>query len=184
MYPWLRLIRAGFSVLNQPDVPLLATTSVKLRIWPNDLDFNFHLNNGRYLSLADIGRLHWFWRTGILRAAMRLKTFPVLSGTLTRFRRDLKLLQSVEIHTRILGWDSKWGFIEHRFVRGGRVMGLVAVRGAFKGPEGILQPSRILESGGYSEASPPLPDWIVNFARSSDLLSETLREEERTQGHR
>ena len=27
-----------------------------MRVWPNDLDTNAHMNNGRYLTLMDLGR--------------------------------------------------------------------------------------------------------------------------------
>lgn len=82
MFPWLRLIRVGASLIGKSKVDLLATTHVYLRVWPNDLDFNIHVNNGRYLALADIGRMHWFVRTGILGVARRQKAFPVIGDAI------------------------------------------------------------------------------------------------------
>jgi hypothetical protein len=58
MFPWLRLFRVGLSLIGKSQVDLLATTRVRLRVWPNDLDFNLHVNNSRYLALADIGSAH------------------------------------------------------------------------------------------------------------------------------
>ena len=66
MFPWLRLFSVGLSLIDRSKVDLLATTRVRLRVWPNDLDFNLHVNNGRYLALANIGGAHWFVRTGSL----------------------------------------------------------------------------------------------------------------------
>ncbi len=140
MFPWLRLVRVGFGLISESKVDLLATTRVNLRVWPNDLDLNVHVNNGRYLALADIARIHWFVRTGVLGVARQQKAFPMISDAIAKFRRDLKLFQSFEIHTRLIGWDRKWGFIEHRFVRASRVIGVVAIRGVFKGPGGPVDP--------------------------------------------
>ena len=182
MYPWLRLMGAGFSLIGAPKVGLLATTRVVLRTWPNDLDLNLHVNNGRYLSLADIGRIHWFSRTGLLRVARRERAFPVVGDAIAKFRRDLKIFESVEIHTRLVGWDERWGFIEHRFVRRGRVIGVVLIRGVFKGPEGPLDPAVLLAALGHSGPSPELPEWVTRFRDSSESLSRTLREEERAGG--
>ena len=185
MFPWLRLlIRVGFGLLSRSKVDLLGTTRIRLRVWPNDLDLNFHVNNGRYLALADIGRIHWFVRTGMLRIARRQKAFPVVGDAIAKFRRDLKVFQSFEIHTRLIGWDSKWGVIEHRFVRAGRVIGVVAIRGVFKGPHGPVQPNTLLAGLGYSEPSPELPEWAHCFHQGSEELSELLREEEHSQGLR
>ena len=91
MFPWLRLIRVGFGLLGAPRVDLLATTRITLRVWPNDLDLNFHVNNGRYLALADIGRMHWFVSTGVLAIARQEKMFPVVGDAIAKFRRDLKV---------------------------------------------------------------------------------------------
>src|SRR5262245_20599738 len=54
MFPWLRLLGVGLSLIGKSKVDLLATTRVRLRVWPNDLDYNLHVNNGRYLALAQI----------------------------------------------------------------------------------------------------------------------------------
>ena len=38
---------------------------------PNDLDFNGHVTNGRYFTLADLGRLDFAIRTGSARIAIQ-----------------------------------------------------------------------------------------------------------------
>jgi acyl-CoA thioesterase FadM len=180
----LRLARVGFGVFSEPKVDLLATTRVYFRVWPNDLDFNGHVNNGRYLALADIGRIHWFVRTGVLGVARRHKAFPIIGDAIAKFRQDLKLFQMFEIHTRLLGWNHKWGFLEHRFLRNNRVIGVVAIRGVFKGPGGQLDPRVLLAGVAHSAPSPELPEWATRFHEAGELLSELLREEERSQGLR
>lgn len=182
VFPWVRLIRVGISIIGAPQADLNATTRIALRVWPNDLDLNLHVNNGRYLALADIGRLDWFMRTGALGIARRHRAFPVVGDAMAKFRRDLKLFQRFEIHTRLIGWDSKWGFIEHRFLRGGRVLGIVVIRGVFKGPGGPIDPAVLLAGLAPGAPSPPLPEWTVRFRQSAELLSDSLREEERLQG--
>ena len=184
MYPWFRFIRAQVGAVIQPRVGLFDTTRVRLRIWPQDLDLNFHTNNGRYLTLADIGRLHWFVRTGISDAARRRRVYPVVGDAIARFRRDLKVFDAFDLDTRLLGWDERWGFIEHRFIRGGRVIGVVAVRGVFTGPQGVITPVSLLEVVGSGAQSPALPEWATRFHQASDQLSGLLREEERAQGLR
>jgi acyl-CoA thioesterase FadM len=122
------------------------------------LDFNVHVNNGRYLALADIGRVHWFVRTGVLGVARRNKAWPIVGDAIAKFRQDLKLFQQFEIHTRLIGWDYKWGFLEHRFLRKGRVIGLVAIRGVFKGPGGPLDPGVLLAGVAHAAPAPELPE--------------------------
>ena len=94
MFPWLRLLRVGLGLIGNSKVDLLATTRIRLRVWPNDLDFNLHVNNGRYLALADIGRVHWFVRTGVLGIARQHKAFPVIGDATAKFRRGLSNLRN------------------------------------------------------------------------------------------
>lgn len=179
MFPWLRLIRIAFTLLGEPQIDLLAATRIRLRAWPNDLDFNLHVNNGRYLAIADIARLHWFVRTGVMEVARKQRAFPVIGDAIAKFRRDLKALESFEIETRLLGWDHKWGFLEHRFIRNDRVIGVVAIRGVFKGPTGPVDPDVFLTELAHAQPPPPLPSWTRNFQDGCEAMSELLREEEK-----
>lgn len=184
MYPWFRLIHASLTLIGAPRVDTLATTRVRLRVWPNDLDFNLHVNNGRYLTLADISRMHWFMSTGVWEAARRQKAIPIVGDALAKFRRELNVFQTFEIETRLLGWDHRWGFLEHRFVREGRVIGVVAVRGLFKGPNGTLAPSSLMSPRSGDTESPPLPQWVNDWNAGCESLSQVLRGEEQARGLR
>ena len=174
---WLRLLRVVI-FRDRRRVGLLESTRVRLRVWPNDLDFNRHVNNGRYLSLADLGRIDWFLRTGLLQLALRRRALPVIGDAIAKFRRDLRVFQAFEIHSRILGWDERWGFLEHRFIRNGRVLGVVAVRGMFRGADGPVAPREFMSSLGAPAQSPPLPEWLRSWNGASDELSALLRSEE------
>jgi acyl-CoA thioesterase FadM len=178
MFPWLRLVWTLIGLIGKQRIDFLQSTRVRLRVWPNDIDFNLHVNNGRYLALADIGRIHWFVRTGVLSIARKQRAFPIVGDAIAKFRRELKTFESFTIETRLIGWDSKWGFLEHRFIRNGRVLGVVAVRGVFKGPNGPIDPSVYLAELSHAIPSPPLPQWAVDFHEGSEAMSELLRAEE------
>ena len=180
MFPWLRLFGVGLSLIGKSKVDLLATTRVRLRVWPNDLDFNLHVNNGRYLALANIGGAHWFGRTGALEIFRKHRAFPVIGGAIAKFRHDLKAFQTFEIHTRLIGWGSKWAFFEQRFVRKERVLGVIAVRAVAKAQSGSIDPQVLITELGHSAPSPELPEWVRRFDQSAELLGELLRNEERS----
>ncbi len=179
MFPWLRLFRAGLCSIGQPRIDLLSSTCIRMHVWPNDLDLNLHVNNGRYLALADISRMHWFLRSGAVRAARELRAVPIVGDAVAKFRRDLKPFQKFEIHTRMLGWDERWGFMEHRFVRENRVLGVVAIRGVFKGPQGSVPPQVFLDAIGAQHQSPPLPQWALEWNQGCESLTKQLRSEEK-----
>ena len=183
--PWLRFIRIYLSVKGKPRADLLATTRVRIRIWPNDLDTYLHVNNGRYLTLADLGRLDWFIRTGVYEKGKSLGVMPVVGDSIAKFRRELRAFQTVEIQTRLVGWSGRWGFLEHRFVRQGRVVAMVGIRGTFTGPNGSIDSWDFL--GQLTTAMPaslPLPEWAQAFDSSAEAVSGMLRTEEKARGAR
>ena len=180
MFPWIRLFHAGLTCIGKPNIDVLDTTCIRMHVWPNDLDLNLHVNNGRYLAMADVGRMHWFIRSGAVGVARRQRAVPVVGDAIAKFRRDLKPFQKFELHTRMLGWDTRWGFMEHRFVREGRVLGVVAIRGVFKGPSGSIEPRVFLDALGIPHESPPLPQWVLEWNAGCESLTHLLRHEERS----
>ena len=78
----------------------------------------------------------------------------------------------------MLGWDHKWSLMEHRFVSKGRVVGVVVMRGLFRSAKGTLPPADFVRELGLDEASPPMPQWLSDWAQSCDAMSVQLRGEE------
>jgi len=175
---WFRLF---LMLLRRPwrrPVAAFDTTVVRMRVWPLDLDFNRHVTNGRYFTLADVGRMDYVLRSGAFRVALRHKALPIVGDVWGKFRRELKLFETFEIHTRMLGWDEKWSFVEHRFVKEGRVVGVVIMRGLFRGRTGNVAPGEFALELGLPEQSPALPDWLTQWSASCDGLSSQLRDAE------
>lgn len=130
---------------------------VEYRVWPTDLDFNLHLTNARYLSFMDLGRLDLLARLGMLKPMLRLKWTPVVGAVMLKFRRGLDPWMRFTLHTRVLGWDEKWFYVEQRFMRDGEMHASALVRLLFSGREGSLSTARVLAAFGWTAASPDLP---------------------------
>ena len=89
-------------------------TVLHFRAWPDDLDWNRHMNNSSYNKLCDIGRI------AHLARFFDANVNGANGAVLMRFKRSLGPLQAFELRTRLLGADAKWLWCEHRFVAGGR----------------------------------------------------------------
>ena len=177
---WLRFLWLLLTMRFRAKAGPFETTTLRMTVMPNDLDINGHVNNGRYFTLADLGRLDFTARTGFLGAALRRRAAPIVGDAMAKFRKDLKLFQRFEMQTRVLGWDEKWAFLEHRFVRHGRVLGVVVMRGVFRARSGPIKPAELLTEMGLSTQSPPLPEWVLQWHQSCEAMGEALRGEERT----
>ena len=176
---WFRLVWMLLTLRRRGRAGVFDTTVLRMRVWPNDLDFNGHMTNGRYFTVADVGRMDYVLRTGSLKVALQHRAKPIVADATARFRRELKPLQRFELHTRLLGWDDKWTFMEHRFVCDGRVAGVVVMRGVFVAKSGPVPPGVFSQALGVNPQSPPLPQHLVEWSQSCDLLADAIRDEER-----
>lgn len=134
---------------------------ITLRVWPNDLDLAWHMNNGRYATIMDLGRLDLLVRRGMLRPLLRRRWRPLVAGYVIRFHRSLRPFDRYQLHTRLLCWDDKWWFFEQRFQRDGELYARALVKTVIKSPAGTLRPAELLRSLGVDAASPPPPPAVT-----------------------
>ena len=131
---------------------------IAMRVWPNDLDLNMHMNSGRYLSMMDIGRVEILARTRLLRPVLRRGWRPMVGATFIRYRKSLLPFERFTVRSRVVCWDEKWHYFEHILERRGEVAAHAYVRGLMRGPEGNVRPKELLELAGTPElASPEMP---------------------------
>ncbi|MEQ1718232.1 MAG: thioesterase family protein [Hyphomicrobium sp.] len=175
---WLRLIWLFVSARWRGAISLPGGHSaVSFRVWPHDLDMMRHMNNGRYLTLMDLGRTDLMLRSGLARAAMRNKWTPIASAVVIRFRREMRLLQKFRLETRILYWDDARAVIEQVFLfEGGKRDGHVAARALFKGGlydraiRQFVPVARLMESIGVIAESPAMTPEVAAFLKTDDDL--------------
>lgn len=174
----LRLFLIVMFQSRRKKVGVLDTTTVWSRVMPNDLDLNRHVNNGRYLTLADLGRIDWFIATGAMRVAMKRGWMPIVGDATARFVKQLKVFEAFRIESRLLGFGPKWAFLEHRIVRkDGELAAVVVIRGMFHGgKQGGIPVAQLIEASGHGLVeSPVLPEWVQSWSLSLDQLSESVR---------
>ena len=154
---FFRLLKLFLSRPFKKQLGPLDSSVLKFKVFPNDLDIYLHMNNGRYLTLMDLGRMDWIWRTGLAKTARKNRWNPLVAASTIRYRKSLRLWQDFTLHTRILGWDEKWFYIEQLFKCGERLMARAVVLGLFRGPKGNILPSEILKLLHHFTPSQELP---------------------------
>ncbi|HUR70022.1 MAG TPA: thioesterase family protein [Candidatus Thermoplasmatota archaeon] len=175
MFPFLRLAKVVAAAPARTKLATFEPSVVRFRVWPGDLDQNRHLNNGRYLTMMDLGRFDLVVRTGLGKHLLREKWYPVVTAATIRFRRSLDPFQEYELITRMLGWDDRGFYLEQRFERDGVVHAVGVIKGLFLGPEGKVPTGRIVTRVAPGTPSPELPAWVRTWDRSQEELAEELR---------
>ena len=159
----VRLLRVLIWGFLGPRIDPLGRSIVSFRVWPNDLDINIHMNNGRYLTLMDLGRLDLVLRSGFWRILWKRRWSAVLGSVTMRYRRPLKPFQRYDLITRVLGWDEKWLFVEQQFVVDGHAHAVGYAKAIFTEGARALPMTEMLAAIGYAYPSPPLPDGIHSW---------------------
>jgi acyl-CoA thioesterase FadM len=154
-----------------PPLGVLDEDTVRMRVWPNDIDLNLHLNNARFLSLMDYGRTHLLARNRLLEHIIRSRWMPLVGAAWVTYRRSLPLFSTFRLSSRMVCWDERWFYIEQTFT--GRA-GLVAVgwvKGILRNAHGNVQPQGVIEGVAPGLLSPPMPDAIAAW---NELTREKL----------
>jgi acyl-CoA thioesterase FadM len=144
---------------------------VRFQVLPNDLDLNLHMNNGRYLTLCDLGRIDLMLRLGVAGTIRRNKWVPVVASLTARYRRALAPFARYELRTRVLAWDERFFYLEQRFTRRGEIAALALVKARFTGPHGGVEPQAIVRATQHDVSSPPIPPAVVQWQEAESRLA-------------
>ncbi|KAB7624072.1 thioesterase family protein [Alkalilimnicola sp. S0819] len=170
---YLRLLviwlRTAFVRRQHPFIP----TTTRFRVRPWEIDLFGHMNNGRYLQIMDLARVDWMRRCGVADVAVSRRWGALLGGQLIRFRRALKPLQAYSVHTRLLGWDERWFFIEHRFENAeGQLVSVAISRAALRGKGQWVDTAEMAGAVIPGTPSPALPAAVREWLAADELMDE------------
>ncbi len=160
MYPYIRMAKEMWKFRNSPRLSILEPHISTHRIWPWDLDPWRELNNGRTLTLFDLGRIPMSVRMGFDTVAKANGWGITVAGNSTRYRRRVTVFQKLTQVSRVLGWDARFVYLEQSFWRDGECTASMLLRSAFIKKGGMVPPHEVLAALGQPLESPALPDWV------------------------
>jgi acyl-CoA thioesterase FadM len=151
----------------------LAITKLYMRALPNDLDLNMHVNNGRYLTLLDLGRIHLTAVTGLLRPLLKHGYAPMLGSAKVNFIRPLRAFDKFTMTTQLIYWDEKWLYLEQKIYKGEQLCVVALFKALFMSKQGKITPEAIFPLAGATQPnrpmmSPTLEAWIQAEKVSKD----------------
>ncbi len=146
--------------------------STKFRVLPTDLDILNHMNNGVYLSIADLGRFDLFIRNGAWAIFKKRGWYPVVASETISFRKSLEPWQRFVVESRLLGLDEKAAYVEQRFTVDGEIYTKAYIRARFlKKSGGVVTIEELLEAVGPVPRDSQVPAWLVEWGADAALPS-------------
>jgi len=141
--------------------------------WTTDLDYFFHMNNGKYFREMDFARFDFYFRTGCSAyIEARPKMFVVQHGASIRYRRSIDAFVPFKVVTRLIYWDERSLYFEQSFVslHDGFVRAVALCKNTVVGGSVV----QMLASLGV-EHIPEMPKEVELWLASQEITSSRLR---------
>jgi acyl-CoA thioesterase FadM len=169
LYPYLRLSKILIRAKLGPSLNLDEESVLKLRVYSGDIDIYPELNNGRHLTLMDLGRLDLAQRTGLMRVVKAQKWGFAVAGASVRYRHRLKAFNRFTLHTRVAAIDDRWFYFHQNTIRNGKIHSSALIRAGITSKQGIVPVKNVLDALGKPDWNPGMPNWVRAWSEAEEL---------------
>lgn len=164
MYPFLRLGWSIWRANKQPSMHPLDTHVSQHRVRLVDCDMFGEMNNGRILTMYEMGRFQASQRMGLLKLLREHKWAFTVAGTSIRYRRRLLPFERYEMRSRVVTWDERFVYIEQgMFKTDGECANHVLFRTAVTANRRALPTVELVSALGIEGPRPEPAAWIQNW---------------------
>jgi acyl-CoA thioesterase FadM len=178
MYVWARLARMAATTGRRGPYRFGGESRLSFRCLPSDIDRNIHLNNARYMMLADVGRIDIFLRSGLFRLCRERGWAPMLGGLQATYVREIRLWRRFEVVTTIETWNDTQMIGRHHFLlEDGRAAAIVLTTvGVYDlKARSFVSVPEMIGLLGHHEAPRPLDPMEAAFLASHQNLRASVK---------
>lgn len=179
MYVWARMARMMVTASRRGPYLVGDEGRLAFRCLPTDIDVNSHLNNARYMMLADLGRIDIFLRAGLIALARRNGWAPMIGGLQSAYVREITLWRRFEVMSSIETWEGTSVIGRHRFVlENGETAALILTTGGVYDRRGrrFLDMDEVVGALGHSTRPRPPTEAERAFMASHRNLREQAKQ--------
>jgi len=173
LYWILRLILTRLLSKVLPSLSLRDDGVTYSLCWTTDLDYFFHMNNGKYFREMDFARFDFYFRTGCSAyIEARPQMFVVQHGASIRYRRSIDAFVPFKVVTQLIYWDERSLYFEQSFVslHDGFVRAVALCKNTVVGGSVV----HMLASLGVNHL-PEMPKEVELWLASQEITSSRLR---------
>lgn len=166
MYPWLRMLTGMWKAKNKPSLPINGIDESSFICMPWDLDPFLEMNNGRVLTLYDLGRFNLAIRIGLIKVIKENKWGLVVAGSTVMYRKRIRAFDRVTMRTQLAGSDDRWVYIQQSMWVKGQPCSSILLR------TGVTRKGRVISTELVNHAlgvenvefapNPWLDQWIAS----------------------
>ncbi len=156
-------------------------SAIELKVLPNDLDLNMHMNNGRYLTIMDLGRTDFTMKLDLHKLMIKQKWGAVATAINVVYLRPLNLFDNYTLRTKLIAWDDKWFYMEQKFVKDDFIVASAIVRATFIKSGKRLEPLKVLKAASPGMMTPPeFPQYLKDLVQGEEEFLNYLKAQNRS----
>ena len=168
MYPFVRLAKEMVRARRLGPLDVEDVHESHHICWPWDLDFQAEMNNGRVLTIYDLGRIPMAVRVGLLRVMRERKWGFAMAGASVRYRRRVRAFDKVRMTTSVAGRDARFIYMTQTMWRGDEAASNILYRSAMTSDQGIVPTDEVARAMGQPDWEPHMPDWVAAWIEAED----------------
>jgi acyl-CoA thioesterase FadM len=160
MYPLIRLISSSFKSRLAKKISIFDVCETQFRCRPWDLDMFMEVNNGRLLTLYDLGRFDLAIRSGLAGVLIKNRWGLVVAGSSVRYRRRVRMFDKVTMRTQVVGQDEKWTYIAQSIRVKDRPTSSILLRTGVTAQGGVIPTDEVAAAMGLDKLNTDMPPWV------------------------
>lgn len=170
LYPNYRILKFYIKSKFITNINLLETSTLNMRVNFLDIDPFMEMNNGRYLTIMDVGRINHGFCTGFNDDVIKHRLGFTVVGTSIKYRYRLPLWRKFKMTSTIIGIDTKWFYWHHEFYSDDRITTAAIVR------TGVLYKSKLIKIDELERLITKkikkieIPSWVESWTKSDKLI--------------
>jgi len=168
MYPFIRIAYQSFKHRNAPALTVDEPHISHHRCWPVDIDLWWELNNGRTLTLYDLGRIQLARRIGLIKVLRAKGWSMTMAGVTARYRRRVMMFDRFEMRSKAIGHDGRFLLLEQTMWKDSEALSSVIYRVAVVGKNGIVPSAEVAKVMGLGDWNPELPEWVAAWGTAEN----------------
>ena len=167
MYPFLRytatIAHAALQVKKGNTLQLTDVSEITLRCRLTDIDNFLEMNNGRVLTLFDLGRTDFAVRTGLFKQLIKQRWGLVVAGSTIQYRKRIRAFDKVMLKTQIVGVDERWIYVEQSmWVKGKPCSSALLRTGVTKGGK-VIATDRVMQALDRADWNKDPEPWVQEW---------------------
>ena len=166
MYPYIRLAKELTRQSFLKKILISEVHTYYTLCWPVDLDPWWELNNGRTLTLYDLGRISHIIRSGLKNKIMSQGWRFTVAGSSIRYRKRVTVFNQLKVNTRLLGWDDRFLYFQQSMWKKNEPISSILIRSAVTDNNGIVESDRFAKVINYKGPELILPNWAKDWSRA------------------